>query len=484
MSSTGKWLSILMVGLPLFAQPETIPFPLITSTTQLVQVTVIATGHKGILINNLTKEDFKIFEQGQLRRTAAFSSNVNTRQTTVPVPQLHIGSVSNQSDKQRNGGVSIVLLDKTDTDSFHWTRGLSQISNVLSVLSVNTSLAVYLLEPRNGLEVIQDYGENKHDLRKSLERWLNPPLDSAPSSETQEMPQLSFSKRDPNLQTPEFLSLGHIQGLIDALKVIADHVADLPGRKSLIWFASNFPNTFTALPTRHDDLSDLQRFQMLRALNSLIAADVAIYPVDARGLIPDHSFDAENQDIGIGPVFPGQLNSLHMPEFWSELELARRSGGRAFINTNGFAQSMQEAAGSEKAGYTLGFYTDRKPDDQYHKLLVKVKNKGVMLRYRPGYWDFSAQPSSGQSITTDLKRTLISPFLEQALQVEATPSFSGNPPQKLDVTLYISTGNLLITSEKKANVARLDVIFGQKDATGRTFAIPPYRVICPCCQID
>ncbi len=45
--------------------------------------------------------------------------------------------------------------------------------------------------------------------------------------------------------------------------------------------------------------------------------------------MPDHSFDAENEDIGIHPIEPGQLNnSLTVYDFAPLLELAHHSGGR------------------------------------------------------------------------------------------------------------------------------------------------------------
>ncbi len=53
-----------------------------------------------------------------------------------------------------------------------------------------------------------------------------------------------------------------------------------PGRKSLIWFAGNFPTPFSAGAIH--DAAGFYRLKMLKAINSLIAADVAIYPVDAR----------------------------------------------------------------------------------------------------------------------------------------------------------------------------------------------------------
>lgn len=126
------------------------------------------------------------------------------------------------------------------------------------------------------------------------------------------------------------LSLGRVQGVTSALQLIADHLAGIPGRKSLIWLAGQFPDPF---PSTNKTLLEAYRPKSVRELNSLLAAGVAIYPVDASELKPDRAFDVDNEDIGIHPLMPGE--APHLPMFsgaaLSAIELANRSGEEACL---------------------------------------------------------------------------------------------------------------------------------------------------------
>jgi VWFA-related protein len=452
------------------------PQAVLRSTTQLVQVSVIVKAHKGRPAANLTRNDFEIFEQGQPKRIATFSSPAGTGAAAAQSVS-RIGRFSNQGAPGQRS-VNVVLLDRLNIDRVNWVRVTTQIGSFLSSHSVEGPLAVYVLDPKDGLRVIQDYSESGATLREHLRSWLNPPAAVPGAERTDEGAPLSFAKRDSFLQMPELFSLGSTQGLIDALRVITDHVGNIPGRKSFIWIAAQFPNPFSSLTTRHGYVLERYRTEMLEALNGLIAADVAIYPVDARGLMPDYDFNSTQRNIGVGPLAPGDGVSMRVPEFWSELELASRSGGKAFINSNGFAQSMQGAALDASASYTLGFYTDLKPDNKFHKLTVRTSQPGLTLRYRPGYWAFAQDGTAKPvSIANDLGRALSSPFEEQGLHVQATPRFEGTPPQQVALTVYIDTADLTVSEEKGERRAMFDVICGQKDAAGRTFAVPPFHIV-------
>lgn len=447
------------------------PGAVLQTTTQLVQVTVIVKARKGRAAGNLTRDDFEIFEQGQPRRIATFSPPAEVGAASVQNVS-RIGKISNQSGQRRNS-VNVVLLDRLDIDPVNWVRVTTQIGSFLSAHPLGGPLAVYVLDPQDGLRVIQDYTESSAHLPERLRSWLKPSAGGPVAEASGDAEPLSFATRDSSLQMPELFSLGSTQGLIEALRVITDHITNIPGRKSFIWIAAQFPNPYSSLTTRHGYVLERYRTEMLEALNGLIAANVAIYPVDARGLMADASFNSTRRDSGIA----SDGNSLRVPEFWSELELATRSGGKAFINGNGFAQSVQEAALDATTSYTLGFYTDREPDNKYHKLTVRAKEAGLTLRYRPGYWAFSQSERKPVSILNDLGRALSSPFEQQALRLQVTPRFQGTPPQQVALTLYIDASDLSDSGQKGEGKTSLDVLCGEKDSAGRTFAVPPFHVV-------
>lgn len=48
--------------------------------------------------------------------------------------------------------------------------------------------------------------------------------------------------------------------------------------------------------------------------------------------------------------------------------------------------------------------------------------------------------------------------------------------QELALGIFIASGDLALGRRGGAGTAMLDILFGQKDARGRVFAIPPYRI--------
>ena len=75
-------------------------------------------------------------------------------------------------------------------------------------------------------------------------------------------------------------------------------------------------------------------------------------------------------------------------------ELAARTGGRAFFNTNDIAGAVRTAVADSTVTYTLGFYPQNdKFNNSFHNLKVKLTDfPHLELRYRKGYVDLSTPP--------------------------------------------------------------------------------------------
>jgi hypothetical protein len=75
-------------------------------------------------------------------------------------------------------------------------------------------------------------------------------------------------------------------------------------------------------------------------------------------------------------------------------ELASRTGGKAFYNTNDIGGSVRRAIEDTKVSYVLGFYPEEADiDGKYHELRVQVPGrKGLELRARQGYYAGDKRP--------------------------------------------------------------------------------------------
>jgi hypothetical protein len=148
-----------------------------------------------------------------------------------------------------------------------------------------------------------------------------------------------------------------------------------------------------------------------KTLNSALnKADLAIYPVDPRGLVA-------------GAPGTTDWNNLYSTQGTMK-ELASATGGQAFVNTNDLARVMRAAADDSEASYTLGFYCrDLRWDNKYHALKVKVAQPGVHLRYRQGYFatrEATKTPKTGDQVDTQFNQALYNPLDSTGLGLRVT----------------------------------------------------------------
>jgi VWFA-related protein len=189
----------------------------------------------------------------------------------------------------------------------------------------------------------------------------------------------------------DFFGIDCVQRTLDALIAIANYLAHFPGRKNLIWVSSSFPiSVGFDTPRQPGDTRDQIHFTadlehaykaLCTALNN---ANMAVYPVDARGLAA------------------GAPGTMDWNKFYSTQgtmkELASQTGGQAFVNTNDLARVMRAAADDSQASYTLGSYLHEiRWNGKYHTLKVKVSQPGVHLRYRQGYFATREAPKTAKT---------------------------------------------------------------------------------------
>lgn len=274
-------------------------------------------------------------------------------------------------------------------------------------------------------------------------------------------------------QEADFYTINRVTGTLRAIQFIANHMAELPGRKNLIWVSGGFPLTlgFDSIESFHNPSREHRSFgpeidETIRALNN---ANVAIYPVDSRGLQVDSRFSAQNQKIDLKPTLsmgPTVENQQTMSE------LASRTGGRAYYNTNDLTKALHDAVNDSTVSYTLGYYpADEKFDGKFHKLDVKLPEvHGANLRYRKGYFDLAEQPQDTRRRQIEVRDALFSPLDSSAvgLIVRMMPADPQHPGD-WNLAVRVDPTAIGLTPEAGRSNAVLDFIFAQRDDKGRQF---------------
>ena len=141
----------------------------------------------------------------------------------------------------------------------------------------------------------------------------------------------------------------------------------------------------TSLPSAPPDRETFKD-QIDAAARALNDANVAVYPVDARGLNPPPK----------GAPPQGDFDTMN--------EIADRTGGRAFYNTNDIAGSVREAIDDSRVTYVLGYYPDHGEwNGKFREIKIKVNRPGVEVRYRRGYFAVTDAPATPASSTSSCR---------------------------------------------------------------------------------
>jgi len=119
-------------------------------------------------------------------------------------------------------------------------------------------------------------------------------------------------------------------------------------------------------------------------------SQIAIYPVDVRGLVSGLEFereDAPGRRAGsTSDVAFVRLSDVAASQ-QTMREIAAETGGKPYVNQNEIKDGVALALADNAAAYTLGYYPeDKKWDGKYRTLNVKLNQKGVELRHRRGYY--------------------------------------------------------------------------------------------------
>jgi hypothetical protein len=205
------------------------------------------------------------------------------------------------------------------------------------------------------------------------------------------------------------------QYTLDAFNTLAHYLAGFSGRKNLIWFSGSFPLSILPDPTstHSPDVSSLDQAEFRETVNLFSKAQVAVYPIDARGLMtqpahgaiaPGSSAPASQPRRTVAEV--SKFTQSEAAEHAMMDDLAASTGGRSFYNLNDLASAVSSAVSAGADYYTLSYTpANTKEDGGYRP--IRVETVGVVqklqLFYRRGYYarDASNAPNpAGKSDTS------------------------------------------------------------------------------------
>ena len=209
---------------------------------------------------------------------------------------------------------------------------------------------------------------------------------------------------------------------IDGMMLLARYLSGIAGRKNIVWLSASFPIALSIGPISSNPSIDNPNFtyKIKRATNLLADSQVAVYPVDVRGLQVFASAAPPVGSLGgptaMSPPIPPSGNlagdgppsgmSQAMLDFTQEAaeqdtmtQFAVATGGKAFFNSNDIREAIATANEQGSNYYSFSYSPANKVyDGKFRKIKVQLAQKGYKLYYRQGYFadDINAAAKEAQ----------------------------------------------------------------------------------------
>jgi VWFA-related protein len=366
----------------------------------MVVVDVVVTDGDDKAVIGLKPTDFEIRENGRVQMVRAFGVyEPALTGRDAPQPVLPAGIFTNVPDfKPDDGPPTVVLIDALNTlpaDQPYMRQNLLQY---LESIGPRHNVAIYTLSHR--LRLLQDFTNDPLALQEAIKKFAMHPssLNQDPNSQSDldfsgdglessgNLPEWKQVLKDFQAEQDAVVMDTRVNITMEALKGIARNVAGYPGRKNLIWLSGAFPFYVEPDSGLSDSFISQRQYadQIRKAATILTDAQVAVYPVDARGLVgslmPDASVRGRTR---ITPTTAGSLQSSHD----TMNEIAKQTGGRAFYNRNDLGHAVALSVEDGSAYYTLGYYPeDKNWDGKFRKIEIRLSQRGLKVRSRKGYF--------------------------------------------------------------------------------------------------
>ena len=394
--------------------------------TNLVIVDVVVTDSKHAPVQGLKRDQFILKEGNTPQIIKGFEEhnapNGSESSKFAALPKLPPGVFTNYVPAPADGSaVNVLLLDALNTPLPDQQYVRQQLLDFVKHEKPGTSIAVFGLSSQ--LVMLQGFTSNPDLLKRALEKQkgqgsvlLDDPEGTGSASDTPSdlvadtqqpaspgllnSPSLPAGDVVANLKTFEdnvssFQTKVRIRDTLDAMNELARYLSGIPGRKNLIWFSGSFPlnilptgdgsaDAFAAVVDAEDEYRD--------TIHLLTRAQVAVYPVDARGLQTAPMFSATQKGSRYS-ANPSNFNkdrqsfsAANAAEHGTMNALAEDTGGQAFLNTNGLSSAVSQSIANGSHYYTLAYTpSDIKQDGSFRKIDVSLLTPGYNLNYRRGY---------------------------------------------------------------------------------------------------
>ncbi len=364
-----------------------------TATTELVVVNVVVRDRQGRLVSGLKADDFTVLEDGKPQRITTFD---NENVATAPVADIPMAPLLKTAAHAAAGTPAVAAtaapnaalrdrrlmvfffdlssmqpeeIDRATTAAQHYLDTQMSPADLVAVVSLATNL-----------QVNQDFTQDRRLLHAALQA-VNPSAGQGFQNGGDGTTEGTPDTGNPYTPDETEFNVFNTDRKLDALQSISNVLAHVNEKKSLIYFTGGLSSNGL------DNQSELRA-----SINAAVRANLAVYPMDMRGLqaLPPGGEASQASLRGVSPYSGASMQGQRDSNFASQetlTTLAGDTGGRAFLDSNNFTEVFSRVQQDTSAYYVLGYHsTNPIADGRFRKLSVRLRRPDLKLEYRAGYY--------------------------------------------------------------------------------------------------
>ncbi len=434
------------------------------SKTELVLVNVTVRDKNGNPVRDLKREDFTVLEDNKPQQVVSFdlentdavlstaASEAALLRPAQPAGTNATPSLATRPLKDRRLIILFFDLSSMEPDEIDQATTAAQTYVDKQMVAADLVAVVSL---GSTLSVNQDFTSDRALLKQALQAFnlgAGAGFEEGSTGATEGTAETggSFTVDDTEY------NIFNTDRRLQALRSIADKLAQIDEKKSLIYFSSGMDRTGIE-----------NQSQLRSATNAAVRANMAIYTMDIRGLqalVPGG--EAQNASLrGTSPYsgksVAGQFDSNATTQE-TLVTLAGDTGGRAFLDSNDFSRVFTGVQQDTSLYYLLGYHsTNQARDGRFRRITVRVNRPGVKIDFRRGYYapaDF--QHSTRDDRERQLDEELASDLPTTDLPVYLSAAYFRIADRKfyVPVSVVVPGSQIPFTHNKDQDRATLDIL--------------------------
>jgi VWFA-related protein len=457
--------------------------PVFRGDVNLIVVDVVVRDRSGAIVRGLTANDFEIREDNRPQQVVSF--NVEEVTTTVPsgqvVPQVLTAGVGPSDSKTDAAATTsppvaepitredlagrrliVLLFDLSSMQAEELERAVrAAVEYVDKQMAAADLVAIATIDTT--LKVVSDFTGDREQVKAALGQFVA--VDAVrfetPAAETAATDETVAATGEATTSDSAEYDLFNNDARLRALRTLADALAPVEQKKSILYFSGGMTRS-----------GGDNQVELRAATTAAVRANVALYPVDTRGLqavVPGG--DASRASArGVG-AFSGRGVSQQFDRLFASQDtlqtLAADTGGRAFTDTNDFGEAFTQVQRDTSSYYLLGYSsTNSVKDGRFRRISVRVKRPDLRVDHRAGYYaerDFAH--TGRQDRERQLEEQIGAPVSATDLPVVVSSGFFRMANDRYYVPLSVAvSGAPLRNSQQKSTLDVLGVI---RDEQGR-----------------